>query len=112
LAEGRPEEAGQLSAYAQKAAGKVTDVAERVEARGVEGALDDMKSFARRRPGVFLLGAGIAGFATGRLLRAATTADSDATPGHTAKGSVPSRPTYDPPSVAPTPVGAIERRGA
>jgi hypothetical protein len=45
-----------------------------MDQRGVEGVLDDVRSFARRRPGVFLLGAGIAGFAVGRLVRGAKDA--------------------------------------
>jgi hypothetical protein len=74
LADGRPQEAGQLADYAQQAAGKIAEVAEQVQSRGFEGAIDDVKSFARRRPGVFLLGAGVAGFAAWRLLRGAASA--------------------------------------
>ncbi len=39
--------------------------------------LDDLQDFARRRPGVFLMGAAAAGFALGRLGNAARKASSD-----------------------------------
>jgi hypothetical protein len=38
---------------------------------GVDATLADLKGFARRRPGLFLLGAIGAGFAAGRLIKAA-----------------------------------------
>jgi len=79
LAEGRPQEAGPLGDYAQRLAGSVSQAADRLEQRGLEGSIDDLKRFARRRPGVFLLGAGIAGFAAGRLLRGARDDDSSPT---------------------------------
>ena len=79
LAEGRPQEAGPLAEYAERAAGKVAELADRMEQRGIEGALDDVRAFARRRPGVFLLGAGIAGFAAGRLVRGASSAPQPVT---------------------------------
>jgi hypothetical protein len=113
LAEGRPQDAGALGGYAEQAAGKVAEVADRVEARGIEGALDDLKTFARRRPGVFLLGAGIAGFAAGRLLRGATAPTPPDTPLSTSAapgGYVPYQRGYQPSSVgAPSAVG-IETR--
>jgi len=79
LADGRPQDAGPLADYAERAAGKVSELADRMEQRGIEGALDDVRVFARRRPGVFLLGAGIAGFAAGRLIRGATSAPDSST---------------------------------
>jgi len=50
-----------------------TSAADKLERGGVDMALADLKRFARRRPGLFLMGAGGAGFATGRLLKAADT---------------------------------------
>lgn len=79
LVDGRPEEAPNVRGYADQAAGKVAELARRVERRGFDGALDDVKSFARRRPGAFLLGAAVAGFGVGRLVRNAP--GSDATTG-------------------------------
>src|SRR5215212_11407200 len=77
LAEGRPDEAGGAGDYARQAGEKLQQVAERLESGGIEGALSDLQSFARRRPGVFLLGAAAAGFAVGRLVRGAQAASTE-----------------------------------
>jgi hypothetical protein len=54
-------------------AGTASRVADKLETGGVDATLADIKSFARRRPGMFLVGAIGAGFAVGRLLKAADT---------------------------------------
>lgn len=69
LADGRPEQATNVRSYAEQAAGKISDLAGHVESRGFDGVIDDVKSFARRRPGAFLAGTAVAGFAVGRLFR-------------------------------------------
>jgi hypothetical protein len=69
LIDGRPEEAQNVRGYADQAAGKLSEFAGRLESRGFDGVVDDVKSFARRRPGAFLAGAAVAGMAVGRLLR-------------------------------------------
>jgi hypothetical protein len=51
--------------------------ADYLEDRGPEGMLDDVQEFARRKPGTFLLIAAAAGFAIGRLGRAAMAASKD-----------------------------------
>ena len=51
--------------------------ADYLEDRGPEGLLDDVQEFARRKPGTFLLIAAAAGFAVGRLGRAALSASQD-----------------------------------
>jgi hypothetical protein len=77
LSEGRPEDAARARQFAAQAADKlfeaadkVSVVADDVEDRGFEGLLDDVQRFARRRPGLFLLGAAAAGFGIGRVVRA------------------------------------------
>jgi len=75
LKEGRTEEAGNLAGYLDEAQAKVSSFAARVEEGGAQGVLDDLTSLARRRPGVFLAGAAVAGFAAGRFLRAARSDD-------------------------------------
>jgi hypothetical protein len=50
-----------------------TRAADRLETGGVDATLTDLKGFARRRPGLFLVGALGAGFVAGRLLKAADT---------------------------------------
>lgn len=77
LTEGRVDEAGQIGEYAQQATQEVQRFAQRLDERGFDGVVQDLQSFARRRPGAFLVAAGLAGFATGRLLRGARDAASD-----------------------------------
>ena len=77
LVEGRPEEAPLVRQYAQQCADKLNDVASEIEERGVEGLIDEVAQFARRRPGAFLLGAAVVGFGGGRLIRGAKSQDDD-----------------------------------
>ena len=86
LADGRPEEAGQVAQYARQAADGVANAAGKLEERGFEGVVDDLQRFARRRPGVFLLGAAAAGFGVGRLLRSASAGNG----GSATAGAAPS----------------------
>jgi hypothetical protein len=104
LADGRPDEAGQLADYMGQAANRATEVAERLEQRGFDGVIVDVQSFARRRPGAFLLGAAVAGFGVGRLLRsgAASGTESRATSGNGhGIASMPANPAMSPPSAGP-----------
>jgi hypothetical protein len=71
LADGRPEEAGPVADYARQATERLGALASRLEGGGVDGIVEDLQGFARRRPGLFLLGAAAAGFAAGRLVRGA-----------------------------------------
>ena len=84
LAEGRPEEAQQLAEYAWRvadncygAADKLYGLADDIEVRGLGGVLEDVQTFARRRPGTFLLGALAVGFGVGRLVKANAEADDE-----------------------------------
>jgi hypothetical protein len=56
---------------ARQAADQARSLTTRLENRDPGDLLDDVRSFARRRPGVFLLGALAAGVVTGRLLAGA-----------------------------------------
>jgi hypothetical protein len=69
LAQGRLDDAGSLVGYVQEGADRLGDLAERIHKGGVEGAVVDVKRFARSRPVVFLMGSAVAGLAIGRLLR-------------------------------------------
>jgi X-X-X-Leu-X-X-Gly heptad repeat protein len=77
LASGRPEQAGSLGSFVSDAQQRVQSYATSLQERGPRAVVDDLSSFARRRPGTFLLMAGVAGFAVGRLVRAGATASSD-----------------------------------
>ena len=99
LAEGRPEEAGPMGDYLQQAAGKVSQVADRLEQRGIEGTLSDLRGFAQRRPGVFLAAAGLAGLLVGRLARGARESANEAAaqqPVTSYGGHEPVAQSYDP----------------
>jgi hypothetical protein len=80
LLEGRPDDAPALTGHARNAADQLDQMAGRLRTGGVDGLLHDLRSFARRRPGTFLLGAGLAGFAAGRLVRASRDADGGDAP--------------------------------
>jgi hypothetical protein len=69
LAEGRVDEAGAVADYVRQAGERVKEVGDRLEHRGVDGVLNDVQGFARRRPGAFLAGCAAAGFVAGRLIR-------------------------------------------
>lgn len=77
LAEGRPEQAGVLGDYVSQASERLADMAMQIEARGPEGIVDDVKSFAKNRPGAFVVGAAVAGFGIGRLIRSSRDASSE-----------------------------------
>ncbi|MBW3557202.1 MAG: hypothetical protein KY454_09750 [Actinobacteria bacterium] len=70
LSQGRTEDAGPFRDYVEQAASQLDLVADRIHERGFDGVVDDVRSFARRRPGAFLLGTALAGFAAGRLIKA------------------------------------------
>lgn len=84
LAEGRPEEAAMVREYVRQGgervvgtADRVRSVADDVQSRGLGVLVEDLQHFARRRPGVFLLGTAVVGIAAGRAMRGAS-AQSDA----------------------------------
>jgi hypothetical protein len=65
-------DAGMVADLTHQAASRTEAIASRLDARGVDGVLDDVRSYARRKPGTFLLAAGVAGFIVGRLARNAS----------------------------------------
>lgn len=100
LLAGKPEEAGSLSGYAETAVSRLDQVTQRVQEGGFDGVLADVQRFARRRPGVFLLGAAAVGFGMGRLLRAGVAQQV---------GSQPSEPPDQAPAIpAPSQLSTTE----
>lgn len=61
----------------QQASGYVEQFADRLQNREPADLLDDVRAFARRRPGAFLLGAALAGVVAGRLTSGVRAAHSD-----------------------------------
>jgi len=76
LVDGRPENAGELVGIARDVQQRFQSYADSLERRGPRAFVDDISGFARRRPVVFLLGAGFAGFAIGRLVRSGNQQES------------------------------------
>ncbi len=73
--------------------------ASRLERRGPDGLITDLQDFARRRPGVFLAGAALAGFAVARAGKGVSAAGSSTTSGSGAESGqqqVPSSPVTSP----------------
>lgn len=100
LIEGRPEEAPTLAEHGRVVVDRLDQAVRRLETGGLQGAVDDVQRFARRRPMAFLVGAGLAGFATGRLVRARPSATSSAAPSPPAP--YPSLPTVAEPTIPVT----------
>lgn len=68
---GQATEGGLAADLVRQAAGRTRSLTERLDGREPAQLLDDVRDFARRRPGTFLLGALAAGVVAGRLLRGA-----------------------------------------
>ncbi|WP_344631921.1 hypothetical protein [Streptomyces glaucosporus] len=63
-----------VKSLAAQAADGGRRAADLLENRGAGGLLEGVETFARRRPGAFLVGAALAGFAVGRMAKAGTKA--------------------------------------
>jgi hypothetical protein len=70
LAHGRPDEAGHVGTLVGDAQQRVQSYAQSLQQRGPQAIVDDIASYARRRPLRFLMAAAVTGFAAGRLARA------------------------------------------
>jgi hypothetical protein len=73
------DQSGPVTDLAHEAADKVTDLALWIEQRDPGTLLEEVRGFARRKPGTFLLGATAAGIVAGRLTRGAVQASKDDT---------------------------------
>lgn len=82
---------GKPDSTAAGVVGQIADggrqVASRLEQRGPDGLVSDLQDFARRKPGVFLAGAALAGFVAARAGKGVSAAGSSATPGPGATGA-------------------------
>lgn len=67
------------SDVARQVADRSRELSSRLDGRDPNEILDDVRAFARRKPGVFLLGAVVAGVAVGRLARGAKEATGNPT---------------------------------
>ena len=78
VAKGWPNEESSVRQYVWQAAEKLDQAADEIELRGIDGLVDEVSTFARRNPTAFMVGAALAGFGVGRVLRAGTGGDADA----------------------------------
>lgn len=98
---------GMATDVARQVADKTRGFSSRIEGRDPGELLDDVRDFARRKPGAFLLGALAAGVVAGRFVRGSKAAHDDATstsgtPGYSGATS-PSAMGYSSPPT-PTPL--------
>jgi hypothetical protein len=92
-----PEQQGAASDLIRQAAERSQSVASWIESREPGDLFDEVKSFARRRPGTFLLLAAGAGLVAGRLARGLAPAPAPAVQ------AVPPRPIQPPVTVSTVP---------
>ena len=101
---------GLASELARQGAERARALSLRLDGRDPSDLLDDVRSFARRRPGMFLLGALAAGVMVGRLVRGAKqgtgTSDTYAAPTMTPSPYIPSQ--YAPTGAGYDEVGAAD----
>lgn len=94
----------QGSGVASQLTGEIADraqqVAQRLDGREPGEILDDVRDFARRKPGTFLLGALAAGVVVGRLARGMKDASSGSVP-HLAGSGSPRGAVPPPPPTVP-----------
>jgi hypothetical protein len=102
-------EPGVVTDLTRQLAGTLDRVSTRIGEGGLRAVGDDLRGFARRQPGLFLLGAGVAGFLVTRAVRAAGMNSDSSLPGPLSTVPpvrTPDVGTTDPAGVAavPTPV--------
>ncbi|GAB2525898.1 hypothetical protein [Paramicrobacterium agarici] len=81
---------GVATELVKQAASKSSDVASWLDQRDPGSLLDEVKGFARRKPGVFIGAAAVAGILAGRLTRSMTGDESGATHSRERAHSAPS----------------------
>jgi hypothetical protein len=112
--EARPD--SQVASLTSQLADTVSNAASRIGDGGYQGAIDDVKRFARNRPGMFLLGALGAGFVVGRvvksvdtgsLLQAAKADESGASQFAAGSGALSASSSFDPQLEASEPSSSL-----
>jgi hypothetical protein len=99
-------QSGLTAEVARQAADRIRGAASWLEQREPGDLLEEVRDFARRRPGAFLIGAAVAGLAAGRLTRGLTAGSS--------RQSGPGQSTVSgaPPATVDSPADAGYRTGA
>ena len=91
---GAQSEGGPVAGLAQQASRKTGEIAHWLENREPADLLDELRTFARRRPGMFLGLSALAGVVIGRVGRGAVAANTSLDSGSSSTGSVTSGSTY------------------
>jgi hypothetical protein len=87
-------QSGLATEVARQAATRIHDAASWLDQREPADLLEEVRDFARRRTGVFLIGAAVAGLAAGRLTRGLTAnANREPEPGRGTVSGVPAATT-------------------
>jgi hypothetical protein len=106
LAQGNAQQ-GAVTDVAHQLAGKVESLAGYIEGRTPEAIVDDLRRYARQKPGLFLLGAGAFGFLAGRLIKGAT-APAPGTTNDVGTGAWTGADTTNPGTATGNPVAGME----
>lgn len=99
---------GLASDLASQAASKAREFSAFLDGHEPGDLIEEIRAFARRRPGAFLLGAAVAGVIAGRLTRGAVASNSSDTAAGAGRGYQTSRPA---PGTTPASVAAESRTG-
>jgi hypothetical protein len=116
MANGEAPASGMATDLVRQAADRTREVYQRLDGREPAQILDDVRDFARRRPGTFLLGSLAAGIVAGRLLRGAKDSSGSQQTGGAradvateyATPAAPVTPAYDTTLTSGAPVGTTE----
>lgn len=106
LGQGKGDANGTVAGLVQQLADRGEQLADQISAKGPGGLVQDLRRFAARKPGTFLLGALTAGVVTGRLVKGAT-ADSTPSRSGTGYGSTPYPASSDRSLTAAPPVAPV-----
>ena len=112
LGQGKGDANSTIAGLVQQLADRGEQLADQISSRGPSGLVQDLRGFAARKPGTFLLGALAAGVVTGRLVKGAT-ADSGGSSGTstgttgTGYGATPYPETSDLQLTAAPPVAPV-----
>lgn len=68
----REEDQGDLAGYTERIAEQVEKMSGYLEGKGLRGAMDDLETLARQRPGLFVGGALVVGLVAARFLRSSS----------------------------------------
>ena len=99
MAQGGGTPSGPAADLVAQAGDKIEELASWVSQREPGDLVVELRNFARRKPGVFMLGAALAGVVAGRLTTGVVAAHKDSGPSSTgttgyAQPAVPATPTY------------------